>query len=126
MAHSIIPSPTSSSPISSRATHKTPPPLLGFQRNLTTHPGFIQAALHDKTITRRVFVWGLTGAALGLNAGQQSANAAKRRPPPPPPEEKKDPNVSGVLAKILASKKRKEAMKESVAKLRERGKTIDE
>lgn len=60
---------------------------------------------------------------LGLNVGERSANAA-RRPPPPPPEEKKDPNVSGLTAKVLASKKRKEAMKEEMAKLRERGKPI--
>ena len=44
--------------------------------------------------------------------------ASKRRPPPPAPtEEKKDPNVSGVQAKVLASKRRKEAMKEAVAKM---------
>ncbi|KAJ4956649.1 hypothetical protein NE237_013432 [Protea cynaroides] len=122
MAHSITPS-----PISTRsATHNTSPPLK-FQRNCVTNPGFNQT-LHDKTVTRRVFVCGLTGAALCLNAGQQSASAAKRRPPPPPPEEKKEkknPNVSGIQAKILASKKRKEAMEESVAKLRERGKPVD-
>ncbi|KAK4359612.1 hypothetical protein RND71_021841 [Anisodus tanguticus] len=43
-----------------------------------------------------------------------------------PPTEKKDPNVSGVLAKVLASKRRKEAMKESMAKLREKGKPVNE
>ena len=69
---------------------------------------------------------GLAGAMLSLNVGDQRASAAARRPPPPPPEERKDPNVSGVQAKVLASKKRKEAMKEEVAKLRERGKTIKE
>lgn len=67
----------------------------------------------------------LAGAVLGLNYGERTANAAARRPPPPPPEERKDPNVSGVQAKVLASKKRKEAMKESVAKLREKGKAIN-
>lgn len=60
---------------------------------------------------------------LGLNLGDKSASAA-RRPPPPPPEEKKDPNISGLAAKVLASKKRKEAMKREMAKLREQGKTI--
>ena len=69
---------------------------------------------------------GLAGAMLSLNVGDQSANAAARRAPPPPPEEKKDPNVSGVQAKVLASRKRKEAMKEETAKLRERGKPIKE
>lgn len=69
---------------------------------------------------------GLAGLVLGSNFRGGTANAAARRPPPPPPEEKKDPNVSGVQAKVLASKKRKEAMKESVAKLREKGKAIKE
>lgn len=69
---------------------------------------------------------GLAGAALGLNViGDRNANAAARRPPPPPPEEKKDPNVSGVQAKVLASKKRKEAMKQAVAKLREKGNPVN-
>ena len=67
----------------------------------------------------------LAGAVLGLNVGdRRNANAA-RRPPPPPPGEKKDPNVSGVQAKILASKKRKEAMEQAMAKMRERGKPVD-
>ncbi|KAF2325560.1 hypothetical protein GH714_030366 [Hevea brasiliensis] len=70
-----------------------------------------------------VLVWtaslGLAGALVGLNIGDKSANAA-RRPPPPPPEEKKDPSLSGLQAKVLASKKRKEALKEFVAKQRER------
>lgn len=67
---------------------------------------------------------GLAGAVLSLNGGDWSARAAGRRPPPPPPEEKKDLNLSGVQAKVLASKKRKEAMKEEIAKLREKGKAI--
>lgn len=73
---------------------------------------------------------GLVAAGVGLVLlAPENALAAKRRAPPPAPEpsqEKADPNVSGVLAKVLASKKRKEAMKEAVAKLRERGKRIDE
>lgn len=70
---------------------------------------------------------GLSGAVvLGLGWGdEQSAMGASKRPPPPPPKEKKDPNVSGVQAKVMASKKRKEAMKESIAKLREKGKSIN-
>ncbi|KAF8701118.1 hypothetical protein HU200_033773 [Digitaria exilis] len=72
----------------------------------------------------------LIAAGAGAVMGPDIASAAsKRRPPPPAPtapmEEKKDPNVSGVLAKVLASKKRKEAMKEAVAKLREKGKPVD-
>lgn len=58
--------------------------------------------------------------------GEDNVARAARRPPPPPLQEKNDPNVSGVQAKVLASKKRKEAMKEAMAKLRERGKPIDE
>lgn len=73
----------------------------------------------------RALTLNLAGAVLGLNVGDRNASAAAKRPPPPPPSEKKDPNVSGVLAKVLASKKRKEAMKESMSKLRERGKPIN-
>lgn len=69
---------------------------------------------------------GLAGALVGLNIGDRSANAAARRPPPPPPQEKKDPNLSGVQAKVLASKKRKEAMKEFAAKQREKGKPTNQ
>lgn len=68
---------------------------------------------------------GLAVAVLGLNVVEKSASAAARRPLPPPPQEKKDPNVSGVKAKVLASIKRKEAMKDSMAKLREKGKLVE-
>ncbi|KAI4324379.1 hypothetical protein L6164_023924 [Bauhinia variegata] len=81
---------------------------------------------HDRhhSTHRRTLTLGLSGALLlGLSS---SASAAARRPPPPPPKEKRDPNVSGVQAKVLASKKRKEAMKEAIAKLRERGKPVQE
>uniref|UniRef100_M8B1I2 Uncharacterized protein n=1 Tax=Aegilops tauschii TaxID=37682 RepID=M8B1I2_AEGTA len=65
-------------------------------------------------------------AAPKKNGGSVPAGRDTRRggPPPPPSEEKekKDPNLSGVQAKVLASRKRKEAMKEAVAKLREKGK----
>jgi hypothetical protein len=75
----------------------------------------------------RALVCGLIAAGAGASLGPDIASAAsKRRPPPPSPtEEKQDPNVSGVLAKVLASKRRKEAMKEAVAKLREKGKPVD-
>ena len=67
----------------------------------------------------------LVGAVFGFGFGLiRNADAAARRPPPTPPTEKKDLNVSGVLAKVIASKKRKEAMKESMAQLREKGKLI--
>ncbi|KAA3477763.1 Ferrochelatase [Gossypium australe] len=64
----------------------------------------------------------LAGAMLSLNVGDQRQANAARRAAPPPPEEKKDPSVSGVQAKVLASKKRKEAMKQAMAKMREKGK----
>ncbi|CAI9295748.1 unnamed protein product [Lactuca saligna] len=78
-------------------------------------------------IPRRDVALCLVGAVFGLSiVGDRSADAAARRPPPPTPTEKKDPNVSGVLAKVIASKKRKEAMKESIAQLRQKGKVINE
>ncbi|CAH2033530.1 unnamed protein product [Thlaspi arvense] len=79
-------------------------------------------------INRRTIVVGLGGALWSWNAlnGKEEAMAAARRPPPPPTAEKKDPNVSGVQAKVLASRKRKEAMKASMAKLREKGKSVIE
>lgn len=69
---------------------------------------------------------GLAGLVWGLSIGGRDAWGAARRPPAPaPPTEKKDPNVTGLAAKILANKKRKEALKESVAKLRDKGKLIE-
>ncbi|CAM8956719.1 unnamed protein product [Rhodiola kirilowii] len=77
---------------------------------------------------RSTVIFGLVAGAvlagLSLSVGDESANAAGRRPPPKPPAEKKDPNISGLAAKILASKKRKEEMKEAVAKQRQRGKPV--
>ncbi|KAJ0237457.1 hypothetical protein HA466_0248500 [Hirschfeldia incana] len=77
-------------------------------------------------INRRAIVVGLGSVLWSWNAlsVKEEAMAAARRPPPPPAFEKKDPNVSGVQAKVLASKKRKEAMKASMTKLRERGKSV--
>ncbi|KAL0539137.1 hypothetical protein IC582_023316 [Cucumis melo] len=77
-------------------------------------------------ISRRNTALILTGVMLGVNVVDRSAEAAARRPPPPPPKEKKDPNLSGVQAKVLASKKRKEALKEATAKLRAKGKPVDQ
>ncbi|OIV93217.1 hypothetical protein TanjilG_27396 [Lupinus angustifolius] len=82
--------------------------------------------LDQQPLCRRALI-GLSGAlVLGLSLSYEQSAIAAGRPPPPPPKEKKDPNVSGVQAKVTASKRRKEAMKEAVAKLREKGKTIDE
>ncbi|CAI0540977.1 unnamed protein product [Linum tenue] len=78
------------------------------------------------SITRRSVGLSLMGGLVGLKfVSPEGANAAARRPPPSPPAEKKDPNISGVQAKILASKKRKEAMKDMVSRLREQGKALE-
>ncbi|KAF8402395.1 hypothetical protein HHK36_013350 [Tetracentron sinense] len=124
MAHSAPAVPT---PILTRARKKTSLPFLGFQRHWSAHQG-PNHTTDTQPVHRRVFIWGLAGAVIGLSVGNQSANAAKRRPAPPPPEEKekKDPNVSGVQAKVLASMKRKEAMEEAMAKLRAKGKPINQ
>ncbi|XP_059434129.1 uncharacterized protein LOC132167237 [Corylus avellana] len=126
MAHSLTPAPAPATPFSTRLTKKTTHfPSLGFQRVWASHQGGDGEELDNKLVHRRAVTWGLAGAMLGLNVGDRSASAAARRPPPPAPGEKKDPNVSGVQAKVLASKKRKEAMKQSMAKLKERGKPVN-
>ncbi|KAK3132935.1 hypothetical protein QOZ80_6AG0529790 [Eleusine coracana subsp. coracana] len=82
----------------------------------------------NKCDTRRAFLGGLIAASAGAMLGPDIASAASKRRPPPPESstgEKKDPNISGVQAKVLASRKRKEAMKEAVAKMREKGKPVD-
>ncbi|KAG2636216.1 uncharacterized protein LOC120661251 [Panicum virgatum] len=117
MAHTMPPLSTAQSTTS---TLKVAPksPALKNSSNLS---------LGAKCDTRRAILCGLIAAGAGAMLGPDIVSAAsKRRPPPPPPtEEKKDPNVSGVQAKVLASKRRKEAMKEAVAKLREKGKPVD-
>uniref|UniRef100_A0A0D9XFP3 Uncharacterized protein n=1 Tax=Leersia perrieri TaxID=77586 RepID=A0A0D9XFP3_9ORYZ len=85
-------------------------------------------------VRRAFFLRGMIAAGAGAGAGSLllggggdiASAASKRRAPPPPatPEERKDPSVSGLQAKVLASKKRKEAMKEFVAKMREKGKPV--
>ncbi|TKY59155.1 myosin-5 protein [Spatholobus suberectus] len=80
----------------------------------------------DHHSLRRRTLIELSGAVvLGLSLSDEQSARGAARLPPPPPREKKDPNVSGVQAKVLASKRRKEAMKEEMAKLRERGKPIN-
>lgn len=78
-----------------------------------------------KNVECRNIALGLVGVVWGLSTGGGNAWGAARRPPPPPPGEKKDPNVTGLAAKVLASKKRKEAMKDTMAKLREKGKVVE-
>ncbi|EEF37482.1 uncharacterized protein LOC8286364 [Ricinus communis] len=130
MAHSLTTTPAAAIPISSSSKSKNPTihvASLGFQ-GLLAHHKDSKPASHSNLVhrSRRTVTLGLaSGLLLGLTVGEGSANAARRQAPPPP-EEKKDPNVSGVQAKVLASKKRKEAMKESIAKLREKGKVVDE
>ncbi|KAI3877253.1 hypothetical protein MKX03_016057 [Papaver bracteatum] len=127
MAHSLQ---LSVAAFSTRASKQWNYQSVEFPRIRCDHQTPNYQALDGKSETqsamgRRILVGGFTGSILSLNVGNQTANAAQRRPPPKPPVEKKDPNVSGVTAKVLASQKRKEAMKEAVAKLRERGKKIE-
>ncbi|KAB1214335.1 hypothetical protein CJ030_MR5G000478 [Morella rubra] len=155
MAHSFTPAPAPATPISTSSMKQIHFPSLGFRRVWACHQRCDADLDHQLVRRRSIFIQyagsyfirgrvckmyelnignlahcravtlGLAGAVLGFNVGDQSASAAARRPPPPSPEEKRDPNVSGVQAKVLASKRRKEAMKESMAKLRERGKPVD-
>ncbi|XP_031272857.1 uncharacterized protein LOC116131325 [Pistacia vera] len=130
MAHSLTtipPTTTTKTPISTKSKRAVLHiPSLGFQRIWACHQHSKQVFDDHKPIHRRDVTLGLVGAALGLSVGSRDASAAGRRSPPPSTEEKKDPNVSGVQAKVLASKKRKEAMKQSIAKLREKGKPLNE
>ncbi|XWS13115.1 hypothetical protein CRYUN_Cryun36dG0009900 [Craigia yunnanensis] len=125
MAHSLTPVPaTATTHIAKSKKIISHIPSLGLQTVWVSCQRPNQV-LDDKLVHRRTVTLSLAGAVLGLNVGDSwNANAA-RRPPPPPQEEKKDPNVSGVQAKVLASKKRKEAMKQEMAKMREKGKPVD-
>ncbi|KAL5781332.1 hypothetical protein ACOSP7_006361 [Xanthoceras sorbifolium] len=124
MAHSLTtpppppPSTTCTTPISINSR-----PSIAFQRVSTSHQSCKQVST-----TRRNVSLGLVGAVLGLNVvgGDAKAYAPRKRPPPPPARERKDPNMSDLQAKLLASKKRKEEMKQAAAKLREKGKAINE
>eukprot|EP00262_Sarcandra_glabra_P008219 TRINITY_DN21547_c0_g1_i1.p1 TRINITY_DN21547_c0_g1~~TRINITY_DN21547_c0_g1_i1.p1 ORF type:complete len:128 (+),score=27.10 TRINITY_DN21547_c0_g1_i1:63-446(+) len=127
MAHSLAPTPPIPSPISTRMKKKGSSPFLGFHRKWSAQlvsDQALDAKSNAPSVHRRVFVWGLMGVVFGSMAYSECASAAKRGPPPPPTE-KKDPNISGVQAKVLASIKRKEAMKEAVKELRERGKPVE-
>ncbi|XP_030536614.1 uncharacterized protein LOC115745288 [Rhodamnia argentea] len=124
MSHSLNPaSPplAAATALSSKSNQKTlPPSIAGVLRACQQGPDDKLIRIH-----RRSVALGFVVGSLSLGIGEQRVTAAARRPPPSPPEEKRDPNVSGVQAKILASKKRKEAMKESIAKLREKGKPVN-
>ncbi|KAI3961018.1 hypothetical protein MKX01_014350 [Papaver californicum] len=123
MAHSLASSLQLSMAAFSTRTKQRNYQYVGVQKIRCDHQSLNYQTLDDKSKTQSAI--GRSGAILSLNVGNQTVNAAQRRPPPKPPVEKKDPNVSGVTAKVLASMKRKEAMKEAVAKLRERGKKIE-
>ncbi|KAL2920816.1 Heat shock protein 70-like protein LHS1 [Bienertia sinuspersici] len=118
---------TKSSTNSSKLT-RTPSPCLNVQMSMSPQTASVDPPINVLTPVprRNIVALGIASAVLGLNYGEQNAWAAARRPPPAPPEEKQDPNISGVQAKVLASKKRKEAMKQAMAKQREKGKKIDE
>ncbi|KAJ0969341.1 hypothetical protein J5N97_022218 [Dioscorea zingiberensis] len=122
--HLARPPPSATSPLPISSTNGKKPLSLFLTSKLHAHE-----TSHDNKVlqlhNRRAFTYGLIGAATLLSIGTESVKAAARRPPPPPAVEKKDPNVSGVAAKVLASKKRKEAMKEEIAKLKEKGKIVE-
>lgn len=123
MAHSVTISTATPSPSAS----PSPSPCLGMGMGSIALKNS-QQSVSSSSSSRRDVGLRLVGAVFGFGLiNDRSADAAARRPPPPPPPstEKKDPNVSGVLAKVIASKKRKEAMKESMAQLREKGKLIN-
>ncbi|GAA0140415.1 hypothetical protein LIER_01769 [Lithospermum erythrorhizon] len=120
MSHLMAP--TTAAPIPSTSNFRLPPSVAV----QVVHCSQRDSPVHVPQLHRRSVALGIAAVLLGLNGGERKVNAAARRPPPPPQGEKKDPNVSGVLAKVLASKKRKEAMKESMAKLKEKGKPIIE
>ncbi|CAN8292030.1 unnamed protein product [Cochlearia groenlandica] len=118
MAHSLGPF----SPVAHTTSLSTPSPPPSRRQ---TPPIIIEVPQINR---RKVVVVGICGGLWSWNAlnCKEEAMAAARRPPPPPVKEKQDPNVSGVQAKVLASKKRKDAMKASMAKLREKGKSVVE
>ncbi|KAK1273314.1 hypothetical protein QJS04_geneDACA010852 [Acorus gramineus] len=130
MSHLTAPIATSPVSTTSSTPKRNQLPCLGFKREQSGHQCVNQPLYERESFPisgRRKFLFGLAGAGISSSCiGDQRANAAKKRPPPPPPAEKKDPNVSGVQAKVLASIKRKEAMKEAISKLRERGKPVDQ
>uniref|UniRef100_A0A6N2M2K0 Uncharacterized protein n=1 Tax=Salix viminalis TaxID=40686 RepID=A0A6N2M2K0_SALVM len=122
MAHSLTITPaTTARPVAVKSKKTSRVPSLGFQRARACHGDSVSFS-DNKLVHRRTIALGLAGALMGVNTGGWNANAAAKRPPPPPPREKKDPSISGLQAKVLASKKRKEAMKEEVARLRGRRK----
>ncbi|GMH28600.1 hypothetical protein Nepgr_030443 [Nepenthes gracilis] len=130
MAHAFaqaVPAATSTPMISSLSRSSSP--SLHFHISSPCRKGSAHSSSRSTScLQRRSIALGLAAAVLGMtvNRDEQSAWAAARRPPPAPPAEKKDPSVSGLQAKILASKKRKETMKEAIAKQREMGKRINQ
>ncbi|CAL0313515.1 unnamed protein product [Lupinus luteus] len=151
MAHLLTPAPTTATTFLYSRAHKSslhswkngyfPTPRVCCVRQQYQHQDHVPPPSEDldqQPLCRRkssIFepldecraLMGLSGAlVLGHSLSDVKSASAGGRPPPPPPKERKDPNVSGVQAKVMASKRRKEAMKEAVAKLREKGKTINE
>nr|XP_010927914.1 uncharacterized protein LOC105049841 [Elaeis guineensis] len=127
MAHSLVPPPSATSAISARTQQRSVLAPTRSNGQWNCHHGSAAPQCNRQISQfhqRRVLIYGLVASGIG-SLSPDGANAAQRRPPPPLPEEKKDPSLSGLQAKVLASKKRKEAMKEEMAKLREKGKPVD-
>lgn len=107
--------------------------LVGYRPNLVTraYPQLVcqlegnqsQAIAFD--VSRRWFVAATaSGTMLGV-LGQPEAQAGKRKPPPP--EEKKveeDKGLSAYDQKLLASARRKEALKLSIEEKKAKGKSV--
>ncbi|KZV48470.1 hypothetical protein F511_18276 [Dorcoceras hygrometricum] len=120
---SVTPTPATTKPISRITTTTKHLPTQRFHSVRASSQRSDQVA-QGSHFQRRSMALGLGGVVLGLIIRGENAKAAARRAPPPPVQEKRDPSVSGLMAKVLASKKRKEAMKDSMTKLREKGKAV--
>ncbi|KAK9138636.1 hypothetical protein Sjap_009230 [Stephania japonica] len=118
MSHSLTPSPHAPITLSTRPLKKTQLPIIIRSHRLHSTDE-LDLRKHLRNYMSMPVIEGLS-----IGENQNASAAGKRKPAAPQGEEKKDPNVSGVQAKVLASKKRKEAMKEAMAKLKEKGKAI--
>lgn len=97
------------------------PLLSGCNRTVTCHMTREKNQESTSNVDRRFFA--ITGAVLVSSVlYTKEAHAVKRKAPPPEePKEKNDPNMSALRAKVIASNRRKEAMKASLEKMRGNG-----
>lgn len=102
-------------------TSSCKPLLSGCKRAVTCHMTREKNQESTSNVDRRFFA--ITGAVLVSSVlYTKEAHAGKRKTPPPEePKQKNDPNISALQAKVLASNRRKEAMKASLEKMRGNG-----